>query len=416
MVFSQLKAFTLKIKPKKSYFFQASVIFLGHILSSDRISANPEKVEKVRDWPVPSNAKELHSFLGLASYYCWFIPNFAHIAKCLHKLVGPTNVKKTKGKRKEAISLEESNKLEVTIPKFVWTSEHQKAFDALKLALTTAPVLGYPNFEREFILETDASLRGLGAVLSQVDDQGKTHIIAYASWTLRPSEKSMHNYSSAKLELLALKWAVTEKFRDYLLGSKFTVYTNNNPLAYIQTSKLGVSQIQWLSKLALFDFNIIYRSGKTNQAADALSWCPEPNCKLESDDDSDNDSSDPVVLSYATICDIINLVLGDTKIPLTIKKKAQAACNLLEGESNNAEVCAIHELTAQTSAVSVFDQVPLATMARAQCKDSVLGLVIPFIHKGVTPKGLIIAKIKCKAARKYLLQFDRLVLKKGVLH
>ena len=123
------------------------MIFLGHVLSSDRISANPEKVEKARDWPVPSNAKELHSFLGLASYYCWFIPNFTCIAKCLHQLVGPTNVKKTKGKRKEAI--EESKKLDVTLPKFVWASEHQKAFDALKLALTTAPVLGYPDFERE---------------------------------------------------------------------------------------------------------------------------------------------------------------------------------------------------------------------------------------------------------------------------
>ena len=91
----------------------------------------------------------------------------------------------------------------------------------------------------------------------------------------------MCNYSSAKLELLALKWAVTEKFRDYLLGSKFTGYTDNNPLAYIQTSKLGASQIHWLSELALFNFNIIYRSGKTNQAADALSQHPEPNCKLE---------------------------------------------------------------------------------------------------------------------------------------
>ena len=135
----------------------------------------------------------------------------------------------------------------------------------------------------------------------------------------------MHNYSSAILELLALKWAVTKKFRDYLLGWKFTVYTDNIPLAYIQTSKLGASQIRWLSELALFDFNIIYRSGKSNQATDALTWCPEPNCKLESDNDSDNDSSDPVMLSYATICNIIKPVLGDTKIPLTIKKKAQAA-------------------------------------------------------------------------------------------
>ena len=214
------------------------MIFLGHILSANRISANPEKVDKVRDWPVPSHTKELHSFLGLASYYCQFIPNFAHIAKCLHQLVGPTNVKETKGKRKGVISLENQEKLDLTLPKFVWASEQQKAFDALKLALTTAPVLGYPDFEREFILKTDASLRGLGAVLSQVDEEGKTHVIASMSQTLRPSEKSMHNYSSAKLELLVLKWAVTEKFRDYLLGLKFTVYTDNNPLAYVQTSKL----------------------------------------------------------------------------------------------------------------------------------------------------------------------------------
>ena len=116
-----------------------------------------------------------------------------------------------------------------------------------------------------------------------------------------------------------------------------------------------MSQICWLSELALFDYNIIYRSGKSNQAADALSWHPEPNCKLESDDDSDNDSSDPVVLSYATICDIIKLVLGDTKIPLNIKKKAQAACNLLEGEKNMPKCHAIPNLTAQTNAVTVFD-------------------------------------------------------------
>ena len=137
---------------------------------------------------------------------------------------------------------------------------------------------------------------------------------------------------------------------------------------------------------------------------------------MESDNDSDNDSSDPVMLSYVTICNIIKLVLGDTKIPLTIKMKAQAASNLLEGENNMPELCAIPDLTTQTSAVSVFDQVPLATMAKAQLKDSVLGLVIPFICKGVKPKVSVIAKIRCKAARKYLLQFDRLILKQGVLH
>ena len=99
----------------------------------------------------------------------------------------------------------------MTLPKFVWASEHQKAFDALELALTTAPVLGYPDFKREFTLETDASLRGLAAVLSQVDEEGRTHVIAHVSRTLRPSEKSMHNYSSAKLELLALKLVYYQK-------------------------------------------------------------------------------------------------------------------------------------------------------------------------------------------------------------
>ena len=109
-----------------------------------------------------------------------------------------------------------------------------------------------------------------------------------------------------------------------MLGLKFTVYTDNNFLAYVQTSKLSACQICWLSKLALFDFNTIYRSGKTSQAADALSQCPEPNCKLESDSDSD----DPVVLSYATICTIFEPVLGDIKIPFNIKKKhrQQAIC------------------------------------------------------------------------------------------
>ena len=128
------------------------------------------------------------------------------------------------------------------------------AFDALKTTLITAPVLGYPDFTREFILETDASLEGLGPVLSKQDNTGKACVIADMSQTLRPSEQSMHNYRSAKLELLALKWLVTEKFRDYLLGSKFTVCIKNNPLAYIQTGKIGASQIHWLSKLALFYF------------------------------------------------------------------------------------------------------------------------------------------------------------------
>ena len=119
--------------------------------------------------------------------------------------------------------------------------KHQDAFDALKEALSTAPVLGYPDFSREVILETDASLNGLSDILSQQGKDGQIHVIAYASCSLYPSERSMHNYSSAKLELLALKWAITEKFRDYLFGLQFQVYMDNNLLTYVIESKLGAS-------------------------------------------------------------------------------------------------------------------------------------------------------------------------------
>ena len=224
----------------------------------------------------------------------------------------------------------------------------------------------------------------------------------------------MHNYSSAKLELLALKWAVTEKFRDYLLGLKFTIYTDNNPLAYAQTSKLDVSPIHWLIKLALFDFNVIYRLGKTNQATDALSQCH-------------NQIANWRVIVTVTVmiwscCHMPPFVpslsqsLVTPRSHLILRKKTQATNNLLEGEKNVLKFFAVPDLTVQTSAVSVFDQVPLTTLAEAQCKDYVLGLVIPFVHKGIKPKGSVIVKIKCKSAHKYLLQFDRLVLKQGVLH
>ena len=114
-------------------------------------------------------------------------------------------------------------------------------------------MLGYPGFCCPFNLETDASLQGLGAVLSQRDEHGQSKVNAYVSQSLHPNKKKMRNYSLAKLKLLALKWVVREKLWDYLLGSKFTVYTDNNPLAYVWDSKLGVVQIRWLSELMLFD-------------------------------------------------------------------------------------------------------------------------------------------------------------------
>ena len=209
LVFNRLKEFSLKIKPKKSHFFQAEVDFLGHLLSKNGVSPNPEKIEKVCDWPTPTSSNEVHSFIGLASYYRRFIPNFAKWAGPLHALIIPAS---TQYKVRTGI-LKKSD-----LPEFKWTEECELGFTNLKQALISAPILAYPDYSKEFILETDASLKGLGAVLSQRGDDGMVRVIAYASHSLRPGEKLMQDYSSAKIELLALKWSVCEKFKDYLLG------------------------------------------------------------------------------------------------------------------------------------------------------------------------------------------------------
>ena len=239
------------------------MVFLSHVLSKDGISPNLEKVSKVKDWPVPKSTKEVHSFLGLASYYHRFIPQFAKCANPMHDLIHPIMTKKKCAGVKVP-------PLAPNLPPFQWAPEHQESFDKLKEALISALILSYPDYTKPFLLETDASLKGLGAVLSQEDDEGNLYVVSYTSHMLKPYEKSMKNYNSAKLKLLALKWSMCEKFRDYLIGSKFTVLTDNNPLMYVRTSKLGASQICWLSDLALFDFDIRFCTGTSNQAADAL--------------------------------------------------------------------------------------------------------------------------------------------------
>ena len=170
-------------------------------------------------------------------------------------------------------------------------------FDQLKKALTEAPILAYLDYSKPFILETDASLKGLGMVLSQKGDDNEIRVFTYASRSLRPLEKSMRDYSSAKIELMALKGSVCDKFKDYLLGSKFTVFTDNNPLCYIKSSKLGASQIRF-SELALYDFDIVYRTGKSNLVADALSHHPEVEEETEKEVPPESDDDKWIVVSY----------------------------------------------------------------------------------------------------------------------
>lgn len=154
-----------------------------------------------------------------------------------------------------------------------WDEHCQQSFDLLKQKLLEAPILAFADFKLPFRLYTDASNVGLGAVLSQVQDV-KERVIAYASRSLSPTERNDSNYSSFKLELLALKWAVTDKFKDYLWGSQVTVYTDNNPLVYLSTAKLGAVEQRWAAQLANYHLEIKYRPGQENVNADVLSRMP----------------------------------------------------------------------------------------------------------------------------------------------
>ncbi|KAI5107461.1 hypothetical protein C0J45_3099, partial [Silurus meridionalis] len=257
VVLGRLKREGLKAKLEKCVFFQEQVKYLGHVVSSQGVATDPSKLEVVASWACPGSVTELRSFLGFASYYRRFVEGFTRVAAPLHKLVAEF----AGGKRKRVVGQGFAG---------AWTEQCQRSFDTLREKLTTSPILAYADFSLPFILEIDASFQGLGAVLSQ-EQEGKVRPIAFASRSLRPTERNSANYSSMKLEFLALKWAMTEKFREYLWGQKCIVFTDNNPLSHLSSAKLGATEQRWAAQLAVFDFEIRYRPGKSNGNADALS-------------------------------------------------------------------------------------------------------------------------------------------------
>lgn len=199
LVLSRLRKKGLKVKLEKCCFFQKEVQYLGHLVSREGVSTDPAKVSAVAKWPRPTTVSELRSFLGFAGYYRRFVEGFSKLAAPLNRLgaeLASTKSRKGQGPRLDG----------------VWTDVCETSFQALKQRLVSAPTLAFADFNLPFILEVDASHTGLGAVLSQ-EQQGKIRPIAYASRSLSPAEK---NYSSMKLEFLGMKWAMTDKFREYL--------------------------------------------------------------------------------------------------------------------------------------------------------------------------------------------------------
>ena len=254
LVLERLKEAGLKLKPSKCHFLRECVEYLGHLITPNGLKPNPKQVKAVIEFPVPESVTSVRQFLGLTSYYRRFIARFAKIAAPLHALT-----------RKNVA--------------FEWSAECQEAFEALKAAITQSPVLAYPNFEVDFVLETDASVKGLGAVLSQPQSDGVQHPVAFASRSLSPAER---NYGVTELETLAVVWAM-QHFRAYLYGHRVTVITDHSAVKTVLGAPCSSGKhARWWLKVfgsGAKDVQIVYRPGRDNDRADALSRNPAPTQK-----------------------------------------------------------------------------------------------------------------------------------------
>ena len=241
----RLRKAGLTVKAKKSQFGADHCTYLGHIVGGGIIQPDTGKVEAVRDFPIPTTKKQLRTFLGLSGYYRRFIPQYSTIASPLTDLT-----------KKSA-----PNDIE-------WTADCDHAFQRLKSLLCTAPILASPDFDRQFLLQTDASDRGIGAVLSQVDDNGIERPVAYYSKKLLPREE---RYSVIEKECLAIKSAIAA-FQVYLLGRPFKIQTDHRALIWLNQLKDKNSRLtRWSLSLQPFKFEVTHRVGTDNSNADALS-------------------------------------------------------------------------------------------------------------------------------------------------
>ncbi|KMQ84279.1 reverse ribonuclease integrase, partial [Lasius niger] len=232
----------LTVNPDKCEFCRSQVRYLGFIVQQEGLTVDPEKTRPILEYPAPRNLKQLRRFLGMSSWYRRFIPQFATLSEPLTRLL-------KKGKRWE------------------WGDDQDRAFDQIRDHLVTAPTLACPDFELPFVLQTDASSVGLGAVLTQTIDE-EERVIAFASRALADPEK---RYSVTEQECLAVVWAI-QKFRPYLEGYRFTVVTDHSSLRWLHNLKNPTGRLaRWALELLEYDYEIVHRKGALHHVPDALS-------------------------------------------------------------------------------------------------------------------------------------------------
>lgn len=377
-VLDRLGEVGLKLSVDKCQICLPRVKYLGHIVSAEGVAPDPDKIEAVTSWPMPTNLKTLQSFLGFCGYYRRFIQGYSAIVRPLTDLTkgyAPTQKRLRHIPAAEKVYLKESEPFGDR-----WDKSCSDAFHQIIHCLTNAPVLAFANPQKPYILHVDASLKGLGAVLNQEYPDG-LRPVAFASRKLSSAEK---NYPIHQLEFLSLKWAVVDKFHDYLYGAKFTVRTDNNPLTYVlSTAKLSAVGHRWLAALSTYEFDVQYRPGRHNVDADLLS---------RNMPDADGNGWVTIPLSgVKTICQRAGVQETDCKTPVYVAQLGASFHCIPE-----AYACPTHlELKS-------LEQMSRARLKTAQEQDEAIGPAIKALQHGNWPDTSLnpeLARLKREAGK-----------------
>jgi hypothetical protein len=244
-ILKRLQDANLTVKPSKSQVGYAQVPYLGHMVGKGQIRPLEAKVETIRQFPRPETKRQVRGFLGIAGYYSRYIPSFANLVAPITDLTRKTEPRKVN-----------------------WTQECESAFVKVKQALCSRPVLTLPDYDKGFIVQVDASERGLGAILCQKDQNDIECPVAYASRKLVQREQHL---STTEKECLGLVWAV-DYFKPYITGRKFLIQVDHNPLVWLQRTKDSNQKLlRWSLKLQEYDFDIEYKKGSSHTNVDTLS-------------------------------------------------------------------------------------------------------------------------------------------------
>lgn len=374
----------------------------------------------MEDGVMPS-AKKIKSFLGMVMYYQRFIQNCSSMPKPLFALTAAAT---GRANARRAMHFKRLSPRD-------WTQEQSNAFNQLKAALLSSVVLAHPDFSHQFILSTDASLDGLGAVIAQVPEGGsKAHPIAFASKSLT---RAQAKYPAHRLEFLALKWAVCDKFSHWLKGHSFTIWTDNNPLTYILTKpKLDACEQRWVEKLAPNNFNIQYIPGSKNVIAEALSRQPfiqtpvserivaKPYGVLLEEAQHVGDDSIQYIFRLSTNCQEVKQFKSEVGCQSMSSEEVTAVLDVQmeweEGSKGRVISWLAHDVQKLTPpGQSVLPVFSLKELQDKQQEDAVLMKVIHYVTRGKRPSRRERVNEPLRV-QKTLKQWDKLKMLDGILY